>query len=205
METREKILHATAELFFRFGIRSVTMDDIAKHLSMSKKTIYQYFRDKDELIHCLMEDMLKRNRVEFQEIYDNSENVIMEVLNTMKHIGQMFSKMNPSIFNDLQKYHPDSWRLFTDFKEEYMEKMVIDSIERGIKDGLVRKDLNAKVVSRLRIGEVEMGMDPKLFPPAQYSLAEVQVAMIDHFLHGICTLKGHRMVNNYKNIKEEEE
>jgi AcrR family transcriptional regulator len=204
METKDKILKGAEELFFRYGIKSVTMDDIAKHLAISKKTIYQFFEDKNEMVETLMSQSLKKDECEFKQIQAESENVIVEVFNMMKHMGVMFSKVNPNIFYDLQKYHPNAWKQFKVFKHECMAKMVEDSIERGIKEGLVRSDLNAKVLARLRIEEVEMGLNSEIFPPDKFKMLDVQLAMIDHFLHGICTIKGHKLINKFKQVTEEE-
>ena len=204
METNERILKGAEELFFKYGIKSVTMDDIAKHLAVSKKTIYQFYEDKNEMVEMLMTVKLKEDECEFKQIQKDSENVIVEVFNMMKHMGNMFSKINPTIFYDLQKYHPKAWAQFKQFKEDCMAKMVEESITRGIKEGLVRSDLHPKILARLRIQEVEMGFDAEIFPPDKFKLIDVQIAMLDHFLHGICTLKGHKMINKYKQLTEEE-
>jgi len=204
MEARDRILQAAEELFFKYGIRSVTMDDIAKHLLISKKTIYMYFRDKNEMVDTLMIMKLKQDENELKQIQATSENVIVEVFGMMRHMGDMFSKVNPNIFYDLQKYHPGVWERFKVFKEECMAKMIEESIERGVREGFVRADLNSKILARLRMEEVEMGLDATLFPPDKFKMLEVQLALIDHFLHGICTLKGHKLVNRYKHITEEE-
>lgn len=204
METKDRILQGAEELFFKYGIKSVTMDDIAKHLAISKKTIYHFFEDKNELVETLMSEKLKQDECAFKEIQKESENVIVEVFNMMKHMGAMFSKVNPNIFYDLQKYHPNAWKQFKVFKHDCMAKMVESSIERGIQEGLVRSDINAKVLSLLRIEEVEMGLNLDIFPPDKFKMLDVQLTLIDHFLHGICTLKGHKMINKYKQLSEEE-
>src|SRR3954466_12358088 len=98
METKDRVLQGAEELFFRYGIKSVTMDDIAKHLAISKKTIYQFFEDKNEMVETLMAQSLKKDECEFKQIQRESENVIVEVFNMMKHMGNMFSKVNPNIF-----------------------------------------------------------------------------------------------------------
>ena len=204
METKERILKGAEELFFKYGIKSVTMDDIAKHLAVSKKTIYQFFEDKNEMVETLMTVKLKADECEFKQIQEESENVVVEVFNMMKHMGIVFSKVHPNIFYDLQKYHPKAWGQFKGFKEECMAKMVEDAISRGIREGLVRSDVNAKIMAKLRIEQVEMGLNPEIFPPDKFKIVDVQIAMIDHFLHGICTLKGHKLINKYKQLTEEE-
>ncbi len=204
METKDRILKGAEELFFKFGIKSVTMDDIAKHLAISKKTIYQFYSDKNEIVETLMQYSLKQDECEFQQIQNESENMIEEVMNMMKHIGAMFTKINPNIFYDLQKYHPKAWAQFKVFKHECIAKMIEASIERGKKEGTVRPDINSKILSRMRMEQIEMGLNPEIFNPAEYKILDVQLSLIDHFLHGICTLKGHKLINKYKQIIEEE-
>ena len=203
-DTRERILKGAEELFFKYGIKSITMDDIAKHLAMSKKTIYLFFADKNEVVDCLLKESLQKDKSELDDITKKSANVIEEVYNLMKHMGAMFGKVNPNIFYDLQKYHPTAWKQFMHFKEDCMEGMVEGAIKRGIKEGLVREDVNSKVLSIMRIEQIVMGMNPDIFPPDKFKLVDVQVCMLDHFLHGICTLKGHKMINKYKQVIEEE-
>ena len=204
METKDRILKSALELFFRFGIKSVTMDDIAKHLAMSKKTIYQFFRDKDEVVHTLLQTELKRDMDDFTEIANTASNVVEEVFNHMKKMHEIFHNINPNIFYDLRKYHPRTWDMFHDFRTNFVLKQVIDAIEKGKKDGLVRADIQSDVISRLRVEEIDMGFNPGIFPPDKFRILDVQLAMTEHFLYGICTLKGHKLINKYKQIIEEE-
>jgi AcrR family transcriptional regulator len=204
METKDRVLRGAEELFFKYGIKSVTMDDIAKHLSISKKTIYQFYSDKNEIVDILMRLKLEEDKTVIREIHDRAENVIAEVFDLMKHMSQMFSKLNPNIFYDLQKYHPESWKSFTSFKEECIGGVVEDAIKSGVKDGLVRADINAKIIARLRMEEIEWALNPQVFPPDKFKMIDVQLELLDHFLHGICTLKGHKLINKYKQVTEEE-
>lgn len=204
MDAKERILKGAEELFFQYGIKSITMDDIAKHLTISKKTIYQYFSDKDEVVHTLMKNSLKKDIDDFTCIHNDCKNIIDEIFAIMKHMGYMFSKINPIIFYDLQKYHPKSWKLFRDFKSDFILNMVEKALIKGITDGYVRKDINSKILAQLRMEEIEMGLNPNIFPPDKFKMLDVQLAMTEHFLYGICTLKGHKLINKYKQIVEEE-
>lgn len=204
MDTKSKILNGAEELFFKYGIKSVTMEDIAKHLGISKKTIYQFYSDKNELVEIFMAERLKENEHECRLIAKNAANVIEIFFALMEHLGVMFSNMNPKLFYDLQKYHPNTWKLFKQFKEGFIELMVQDSLKRGMKEGFVRKDINTKIIARLRMEEVEMGFNPELFPPNKFKIIDVQLALLDHFLHGVCTLKGHKLINKHKQVTEEE-
>ena len=204
MEQEEKIIKGAQELFFKYGLRSVTMDDIAKHLGMSKKTIYQCYADKDELVHHLMSEHLKHHECVFNSTCKNAHNVIEEVFAIMKNMTETFSKINPLLFYELQKFHPKSWELIKEFKERFIQSMVELSLEKGKQDGYVREDINTKILSRLRMEEVEMAFNPHVFPPDKFNVLQVQLALTEHFLYGICTLKGHKLINKHKQVKEEE-
>lgn len=203
-EASIRILRGAHELFFRCGIKSVTMDDIAKHLGMSKKTIYQSFSDKDEIVYTLSAGILEEHKGNLNTIEAQSKDAIDEIIQSMKYMAAMFTQMNPNLFYDMQKYHQRAWSAFREFKESYIMEMVIKNIEKGQKQGLYRTDLNANILAKLRIEEVEMGMNPMVFPPDKFNIVEVEVAMLDHWLYGVCTLKGHKLINKYKQLEEEE-
>ena len=204
MENRERILSAAFELFFRYGIKSVTMDDIAKHLSISKKTIYQFFRDKDEVVHTLMQQALEKDRHDFNAIVKKTANVVEEVFMMMKKMHEIFANINPNIFYDLRKYHPKTWELFHKFRTEFIYGMVVNALDKGKKDQLVRADVNTKLIAKLRIEEIDMAFDPAVFPPDKFKILDVHLSLTEHFLYGICTLKGHKLINKNKQIVEEE-
>jgi len=203
-QTRQRILEATQELFFRHGIKSITMDDVASHLGMSKKTIYTSFTDKDDLVTGLAEMELECQRTDIDTIHKGSDNAIDEIMKIMNMISRSFAKMNPSLFYDLQKFHPVAWKKFREFKEKKLRAFVEENLKAGMKQKLYRKDLDIKIMARLRLAEVEIAFDPVIFPPDQFNVREVQIELLDHFLHGITTLKGHQLINKYKHITEEE-
>ena len=204
MEIKDRILRTAQELFFKYGIRSISMDDIAKQLSISKKTIYQSYKDKDEIVHRLIQEKCMNDLKYFEGIHKVSENVIEEMFNIMKYLGKIINEMNPGMFYDLQKYHSDTWKLFKEFREEHIVKMVEEMLMRGIKQGYIRPDIHSKILARMRMAQVEMGFNPEIFSPDKFKILDVQLAMLEHFLYGICTLKGHKLINKHKKIIEEE-
>ncbi|MBL7895701.1 MAG: TetR/AcrR family transcriptional regulator [Bacteroidia bacterium] len=204
MTPEEKILLGAQELFYKYGIRSVTMDDIAKNLGMSKKTIYQYFKEKEEIVHRLMQCDVQGHECAFKSIYDNANNVVEEVFEMMKRMAEIFGKVNPQLFYELQKFYPKTWKLLRDFKTNFVQKMVEVSLEKGKKDGLVRHDVNVKILARLRMEQVEMAFNPNIYPPDKFNIIEVQLSLDEHFLYGVCTLKGHKLINKYKELNEDE-
>lgn len=203
MAAKLKILKGAEELIFKYGIKNITMDDIARHLSMSKKTIYKYFKEKDEIIHSLMQLSIEEDKCRFKEVYDKSLNVVEEIFEMMKEMREVFSKINPIVFHELHKYYPETWKEFQSFKSGFIQEMVERSLIKGQKDGLIRKDLNTKLLAKLRVENIEMTLNGQIFTHDKYSLIDIQIAITEHFLYGVCTLKGHKLINKYKNIEEE--
>lgn len=200
-----RIIQGADELFRRYGIKNVTMDDIARHLGISKKTIYFSFEDKSSLVVSLMQEDIRGHIHQLEEFQRKSKNAIEEILHIMQYISGIFARTNPSVFVDMQRYHPDAWIVFRNFKEKHALQYIIRNMENGRSEGLYRTDFSVKILSRLRLEEVEFAMNPMVYRPDKFSIHEVQVQLLDHFLHGICTLKGHKMLNKYKQIQEEED
>ncbi len=197
---QERILTETGALFFRHGVKSITMDNIASKLGISKKTIYQYYKDKGELVKSFTDAELKIQQKDMEAIQLRSKDAIDEMLNLMAHLESFFKRVNPAVFYDLQKYHPLSWNAFKLFKERCIIGFVEDNLKRGVQHELYRKELRIKILARLRIEEVELGFNPVVFTPEKFSIADVQLALIDHFLHGIVTIKGFKLIEKYRKI-----
>ncbi len=187
------------ELFLQAGIKSVTMDDIAKHLGMSKKTIYHYFGDKNELVIALVKKKLRDDEYQMQLIIQDSANVIDEMINMMKCSEEIFSRINPIVIHDMQKYHPEAWGEFQKFKSNVLIKTLEELLTKGIEQGFIRPDLDVKVLAKMRVHQVEMGFNHTIFPIAQFSTWKVQYQLLEHFNYGVCTLKGHQLLDQHKN------
>ncbi|WP_428331437.1 TetR/AcrR family transcriptional regulator [Mucilaginibacter sp.] len=199
----ERIIQGGEELFLTAGIKSVTMDDIAKHLGMSKKTIYQFFKDKNELVIALVNKKLKEDEDQMSDIISRSNNVIEEMINMLKCSEEIFSRINPIVIHDLQKYHPEAWKQFQDFKSDVLVHTLEELLTKGIKQGYIRPDIDVKIMARMRVCQVEMGFNTSIFPVAEFNTWTVQQQFQEHFNFGICTLKGYKLLNQFKNIKDE--
>lgn len=204
MLTEEKILHGARDLVFRYGIKSITMDDIAKHLGMSKKTIYTYYSEKDKLIGKLVEFLLHQNTCNIDNILLQSKDPIHEIMEMMKMMASTFSKMNPILFYDMMKYYPEAHQKFREFKEKKIINLIENNLKKGREMSLYRSDINIKILARLRVEQLDLAVNLDVFPPDKFNLVDVHVALLDHFLHGVCTIKGHKLLNKYKELHEEE-
>jgi len=204
LESEDRILLGAGDLFSRFGIKNVTMDEIAKQMGISKKTIYQHYQDKNKLVIAVVKGMIINHDTQCCEFEKKSENAIDEILLVMNYMNGFFSQMNPNFFFDMQRYHAQAWQQFLKFKEDTILEQVIKNLEKGRSEGLFRQDFNLKILARLRVEEIEFAMSAKYFSPNKYNLQDVQTQLLDHFLHGICTLKGHKLLNKYKQLQEDE-
>jgi TetR/AcrR family transcriptional regulator, cholesterol catabolism regulator len=204
MEIKERIVSGARELFFRYGVKSITMDEVAKNLGISKKTIYQFFEDKNELVFEVTQNHLNETEGIMRKITEISVDPIDEVLKISQHIKEIFQNINQSLLFEIQKYHPKAWKAFTDHKEKCIHSCLIENLKSGMEKGLYRIDLDVEIISRLRIEEIQMAFNPFIFPTPKFNIQKVQLQFIEHYLYGICTLKGHKLINKYKQIKEED-
>ncbi|MBA3665128.1 MAG: TetR/AcrR family transcriptional regulator [Bacteroidetes bacterium] len=203
MEIKDKILQGAEDLFFKYGIKNITMDEVARHLGMSKKTLYQYFKDKDELVHSLIIEKIEEDKIIFGKTHRDSENIVVEAFEIMKNIREIMGHVNPVLFYELAKFYPKTWNVFNEFKNGFIRENLEESIKRGQELGLVRKDLNVKVASRMRLENIDMSFNQEVFSTDKFNLVDIHVTMTELFLYGICTLKGHKLINKYKNVTEE--
>lgn len=200
MEIKEYIVEESDKLFCQFGFKSVTMDDIAKHLGMSKKTIYQHFSDKDELVNILIEDKLTKQNCTMDNCAVNAENAVHEIFFVITNIHEVLTNMNPKLFYDLQKYHPKAWLFFREFKEKNMGKAIADNLIRGVNEGLYRSDLKIDILTQLRLDQVDLlfSQQHDHFTMNKYSIAQIMIEITEHFLYGVCNQKGIALIENYK-------
>jgi len=203
MSQIERIIQGGEELFLTAGIKSVTMDDIARHLGMSKKTIYQFFKDKNELVIALVKKKLKEDEDQMADIISKSGNVIEEMINMMKCSEEIFSRINPIVIHDMQKYHPDAWKQFQDFKSGVLVHTLEELLTKGIKQGYIRPEIDVRMLAIMRVNQVELGFNTMIFPIAEFNTWTVQQQFNEHFNYGVCTLKGYKLLDEHKNTKNE--
>jgi len=197
MEPKERISLKADELFMQFGIRSVSMDDIAHNLGMSKKTLYQYYTDKDELVHAMVDNHINEIQTDCESCRAQASNAIHEIFITMERIMDEFSNMNPMVLHDLEKFHYKAFQRFKEHKDKYLINIVRDNIEWGIREGLYREDLNVDVMSKYRIESMMIAFNVTVFPPGKYNLATTSEMFIQNFTYGLATIKGHQLIQQY--------
>jgi TetR/AcrR family transcriptional regulator, cholesterol catabolism regulator len=198
MEMKDRIQEKANDLFTRYGFKSITMDEIASQLGVSKKTIYQYFSDKNELV-----DAVVRKTINYaQSVCDSNiatcQDAVHELFQAMDFIQEIFSDMNPVMMYDLERFHPESYKLFLDHKNIYLFEIIKSNIKRGIEEGLYRPDLNIEIIARYRLEAMMLGFNQDVFPASKFNLAEAQKMIIEHFLFGVASLKGYNLILTYQ-------
>ena len=187
---KENILKKALELFFKFGLRSVSMDDISRELGISKKTLYQYFPTKDQLINDCMLLHMEGEKCSLAAIQVNAKNAIDELLQLTKHVTEMLSELTPRLIYDCQKYHRESWEAFEKFNNEHISNDIRCNIKRGVQEGLFRNDFDVEIVTKLYLGLSNAIIDVDVFPTQKFNTTNVFETLMMYHIRGIATPKG---------------
>ncbi|MFM6953693.1 MAG: TetR/AcrR family transcriptional regulator [Sphingobacteriaceae bacterium] len=198
LDNRSHILAQVDVLFSQYGIKSITMDDIAKHLGMSKKTIYLYFKDKNDLVLELMRTKIDAQCCVINDCRAKASNAIHELFFGIANLEAMLSKTNPTMFYDLQKFYPQAWAYFKDFRERILLEKVRENLSWGVQEGYFRSEMDLEVLSRMRVEQIEFSFNQFVFPVQQFSVLHVAKELTLHFIYGICTPKGYELTKQYE-------
>jgi AcrR family transcriptional regulator len=196
--TKEKIIETATEQFMRFGVRSVTMDDIARLAGVSKKTIYQEFTDKNQLVYETFDSAIEYDKKMMDQIPKYQDGVIEHLLGLSTYIRKRFSDFNPMVLNEIQRYFPQCWQLFEEFKNKHVVNEIIALLEKGKSEGVIRKEINSEIMALMRMEQLMLTFDPLKFPTSKFNQVELQLQIFEHFLYGIFTDKGKEAYLNQK-------
>lgn len=172
------------------------MDEIARELGISKKTIYLHFSDKDAIVHEITKRFLDYDYEKAKTIYEQSENPIDEMIQAARLAKELLNTVNPVLLFDLQKYHNKAWSTYLEHKKMFVQ-LVTRNLREGIEQGFYRPNINVAVMALFRVETVELGFNQAVYPTRSFSVTEVQYAFLDHFLRGILTPKGLEVYEKY--------
>ncbi|MFN5422370.1 MAG: TetR/AcrR family transcriptional regulator [bacterium] len=198
MDVKQRIIEQARALFFRLGIRSVSMDDIASHMGISKKTIYQHFTDKDELVESIVLAETNRMQNDCINLCNTAENAVHEIFKTMEMVVEQFRNINSIVLFDMQKFHFNAFKRFMEYRNNFLINIIANNLEKGVKEGNYRPDINIDVLSKFRLESMMLAFNLEAFPPDKYNAAEVTLIMIENFLYGVSTEKGFNKIEAYK-------
>ncbi len=198
IDNKERIKLQATDLFMKYGVRSVSMDDIANSLGMSKKTIYQFYADKDELVDAVIQEEIHHNEECCELDRSNSENAVHELFLAMDMVLEMFRSMNPSVLYDIQKYHPNAFLKFHKHKNDYLFSVIKANLVRGIAEDLYRDDINIEIIARFRVESMLLPFNPEFQAKVKHTLAEIEEELILQYLFGLVNMKGYKLILKYK-------
>jgi AcrR family transcriptional regulator len=202
MEVKERIQQKAEELFHRYGIRSITMDEIATQLGISKKTIYQSFADKEELVLAVFDKHMSESKHRCVIDKQKADNAVHEIFLAFEMVEEMLKTMNPYILYDLEKYHPNVFRKFYEYKNEFLYRVVADNLKWGIKEELYRPEIDVEIMSRFRVGTLMIAFNTDVFPKGKFNPVDIELTVITHFLYGISTAKGVKLIQKYNQQRQ---
>ncbi|MGJ8591774.1 MAG: TetR/AcrR family transcriptional regulator [Aquaticitalea sp.] len=194
---REQIIHTSTDLFLNLGFKSVTMDDIANEMGISKKTIYQYFENKNVLVEEAVMHLFQKISSGIEDIRDLEKNPVEEIFEIKSFLMHNLKDEKSSPQYQLEKYYP---KIFKDIKAKQfcvMEDCVTCNIERGVKMGLYRNNLNVEFVSKIYFTCMMALKDNELFPLNNFSMNTLMSHYLEYHLRGICTPKGLETVSKF--------
>ena len=195
---QDRILNKARELMFQTGVKHVTMDDLANQLGISKKTIYQYFKDKDALVSSVVEFELANHALLCNQSTQAADNAVHEIFLLMSVIQEMFNRMNPLALFEIEKYYPLAFEKIKNHKDDYIFSMISANLEKGISEGLYRKDVDVTILSKYRLETSLIPFNIHIFHPSKFDMLKVNLQIIEHFVYGVATLEGHKLMDNYK-------
>jgi AcrR family transcriptional regulator len=206
-QIKNKILTQGKYLFIQNGIRNTNMDDIARHFSISKKTLYLHFKDKNDLIaQIIKNDTEAKEKAVLQIINENnSKNAIESNFAVFNFVLLELSKLPLLIISEMKKYHPEAWQIIYTHKTTFVRETVTENLKKGLNEGLYRKEINPEIVSALYIGALDNLSNENFFSAQHYSYGDLYIEFIIYHLFGIVSPKGYEIVvkltENLKNKK----
>jgi AcrR family transcriptional regulator len=195
MDNRERIIEGAAELFRNYGIKAVTMDQLANHLTISKRTIYELFADKDELFIGVLRWMTDKQKALVKKVLNESENAIAAIFKLLEFNRDHFQQMSPAFQADIKKFHHEVLMKNTDQCEMPDYRNNLEVIERGMKEKLFRKEINPDLVNRCMYYLGRTAMDNELYPYEEFSRRDVIRNVMINYLRGISTPAGIDLIN----------
>jgi len=179
------------------------MDDLAHQLGISKKTIYQYYKDKDDLVKAVVNLELKNHEISCEACKTKAENAIHEMFLVMENMKAMTQTMNPNSMMELEKHFSNAFDMIKNHKDEFLFSLIKQNLKKGIEEGCYRKDLDIDIISKFRLETVFIPFNLHLFPLNKFNSIEVHTQLMEHFVYGLMTVKGHELMDKYKKLHKQ--
>jgi AcrR family transcriptional regulator len=194
---QDSILAKAFEMFKRYGIRSVTMDDIARELGISKKTLYQSVENKADLLEQIFRMHMREERAAMEEIRKATSDAVEEMLGIGRYVVEKVSGISPNMIYDLQKYYQPQWRQMKAEMQEHVYSVIIDNLQRGIEQGLYRRELSPTIVARLYVGKSLLATEEDTLQACQGDAGALHQELVLYHMYGIASARGRQLLEKH--------
>ena len=199
---KEKILHKAGDMFLSLGFKSVTMDDIAHEMGISKKTIYTHFRNKTELVEAVTFSLFDTICDGIDCICEASENPIKELYDIKMFVMNHLKNEKASPQHQLKKYYPQIHAMLTIKQFEKMNESVQESLQKGVDTGLFRSTIDIAFISRMYFNGMTGIKDESIFPRQEFSSEYLMESYLEYHLRAIVTPSGMEILNQFINVNQ---
>jgi AcrR family transcriptional regulator len=187
---RERILELASEQYMRYGVRTITMEDIARSAGISKKTIYQEFKDKKDLVKETFAWVLSKDKEKLRFTLDSEDRLIEHLIQSSQTMRERLEHINPLVILEVRKYFPAAWEEFESFKNDFVVKDLMTVMERGKVLGYFRPEIDSEILAQVRVNQISTVLEGSMAGLSGRDILNIQLEMMDHFLYGIFTEKG---------------
>jgi predicted DNA-binding protein YlxM (UPF0122 family) len=194
-EKEAELIQDALGVFLLHGLKKVTMDDVAKHLKVSKKTLYKYVKNRKELIKKTTKLQIYLDQKNIKEIEAKGLNAIEENIEITQYTVNTLNKLHPDIHSDLENYFADSWEIFKEHQANFLFSTVAKNIEKGKKEGLYDPNINTEIVTLIYISKIDMVFNGSIFPIVKFKFSEVFRTLILQHMKGMATEKGVKLLD----------
>ncbi len=190
MDKQTQFIINVTEIFMRYGIKSLTMDDIARQLGISKKTLYQFVSDKKELVNKCVQLAISDEQCILCDVQEQKGNAIDILLDINKRVSEKVQNVQPSVMYDIERYYPEAFKIMDAHKKEFIFNMVKDNMELGVKEGLYRNNLIPEVIANSYIAMTSQLFNPDPMNPPKHDFQTLHREIARYHIRGIASEKG---------------
>jgi len=200
------IIEKVSELYIKYGIKSITMDDVAIELGISKKTLYQHVSDKDDLVGKFIDNEINIRKDQICKCMRAENNAVEEFIEISASMNKIIRNQNPATEHDLKKYYPHHFQKIEKVRREGIYSYILLNLKKGKEEGLYRKELNDETIGKLYLSRVESIHMNNLFTIEEFTSRKLFLELLAYHIRGISTQKGivvfEKLIKDYDTSKE---
>jgi len=185
-----ELLERSTAVFMKYGLKSVTMDDLCREIGVSKKTIYKYFEDKSDLVMSIIQFKLDMDKEMCSICTNQATNAIDELITISRFVLEQVGQVNPTVFYDLKRLYPEAWKRMHDHKWGFVLNNIRDNIIKGKEQNLYRDNLNPDIISRYYVSGMDSIMDGEVYPFPEFKTEHILTEVLRFHIRGLANDNG---------------